>query len=439
VRRYRRWSSAASRNVRAAGKQVLASLDHEETLGLLQDGLHNLAVEVGRLVAVGLLEAEVEELCGGRYEHGHQAGVAYRHGGQRGWAMVAGQKVPLERPRVRHTDGDGEAKLVVYQQLKNPENLRGAVLRRIVHGVSARNYEQVVERTSAGFGVKRSSVSRHYVRVMADRIQAFCERRWDGVEFVAIIIDGKSFARESMIAVLGITAAGEKRMLGLRQGATENAQVCKELLESLRERGVRTDVATLFVLDGAKALRAAVKSVWGEYALVQRCQVHKKRNVQEHLAESYWPELARRLGEAYGETDYERALARLKQTATWLERINPDAAASLREGMEETLMVVRLGVNAKLRQTLSNTNVMESAFSVVEQVTGRVKRWREGDMRWRWCVAGLLHAEERFRRVDGYRHIPALVEALGRAGSPTEIDAKGKMVRSGVGTAVNFN
>jgi putative transposase len=426
VRKYRRWSSAASRNVRSAGGQLLATLDQGEVLGLLKEGLYNLTVEIGRLVAVGLLEDEAERLCGERYKHRPQERTMTRHGGQRGWAMLAGQKVPLERPRVRHTDGSGEAKLAVYQQLKNPENLRGSVLRRIVHGVSARNYERVVEETREGFGVKRSSVSRHYVRVTAERIRQFCERRWDEVRFVAIIIDGKSFARETMIAVMGITVRGEKRMLGLRQGATENAQVCKELLESLRERGVNTDVPTLFVLDGAKALRAAVKSVWGDNALVQRCQVHKKRNVKEHLAESHWPELARRLGEAYGETDYERALSLLKKTAAWMEGINPDAAASLREGMAETLTVIRLGVHAKLRQTLSNTNVMESAFSVVEQVTGRVKRWRPGDMRWRWCVAGLLHAEECFRCVDGYRHIPALVLALERTKSQAEIDGPEK-------------
>lgn len=406
---------------------MLAALDQDEVLGLLKEGLHNLAVEIGQMVAVGLLEDEVEQLCGGRYVRGPEKRVARRHGGQRGWAMVAGQKVPLERPRVRHTNGD-EAQLRVYGLLQNPDNLRGAVLRRIVHGVSARNYEPVVEKVRRGFGVKRSSVSRHCVRVMADRIREFCERRWDGVRFVAIMIDGKSFARETMIAVLGVTATGEKHILGLRQGATENAQVCKELLESLRERGVRTDVPTLFVLDGAKALRAAVESVWGRNALIQRCQIHKQRNIKEHLAKGYWPELSRRLGEAYGETDYDRALSLLKKAAVWLEGINPDAAASLREGMEETLTVVRLGVHADLRKTLDNTNVIESAFSVVEQVTGRVKRWRAGDMRWRWCVAGLLHVEQRFRRVDGYRHIQTLLVALERTVSPTEIDGVGKVV-----------
>jgi putative transposase len=427
VRKYRKWSSAASRNERSAGQKMLAELDQNEVMGLLKEGLHNLAVEIGQMVAAGLLEDEVEQLCGGRYVRGPEKRVARRHGGQRGWAMVAGQKVPLERPRVRHTNGD-EAQLRVYGLLQNPDNLRGAVLQRIVHGVSARNYEPVVEKVRRSFGVKRSSVSRHYVRVMADRIREFCERRWDGVRFVAIMIDGKSFAREMMIAVLGITATGEKHMLGLRQGATENAQVCKELLESLRERGVATNVPTLFVLDGAKALRAAVESVWGRNALIQRCQIHKQRNIREHLAKGYWPELSRRLGEAYGEKDYNRALSLLKKAAVWLEGLNPDAAASLREGMEETLTVVRLGVHANLRKTLDNTNVIESAFSVVEQVTGRVKRWRAGDMRWRWCVAGLLHVEQRFRRVDGYQHIAALLAALERAVSPTEIDGTGKVV-----------
>jgi len=428
VRRYRRWSSAASRKDRSAGRQVLAMLDHKGVLELLQEGLHNLAFEIGRLVALGLLDYEVEQLCGGRYVHGIHKQVARRHGGQRGWAMLAGQKVPLERPRARHTDGRGEAQLAVYRLLQNPDNLGAAVLRRILHGVSARNYGQVIEQVRRSFGVKRSSVSRHYVRVMADRIRGFVERRWDGVRFVAIMIDGKSFAQEMMVAVLGVTVTGEKHILGLRQGASENAQVCKELLESLRERGVRTDVPTLFVLDGAKALRAAVVSVWGGNAVIHRCQIHKQRNIKAHLAKGYWPELSRRLGEAYGETDYDRALALLKKAAVWLEGINPDAAASLREGMEETLTLVRLGVHANLRKTLASTNVIESAFSVVEQVTGRVKRWRPGAMRWRWCMAGLLHVEQHFRRVDGYRHIPALLAALERAVPPTKVDEADEVV-----------
>jgi len=416
MKRYNIWSSAASQRERAIGRQVLAALDRGDVLETLQEGLHSLAVEIGRVVAVGLLEDEVSEVCGERYGRVPAGRKASRHGGQQGWVMVDGQKVPLLRPRARCTNGSGEVRLERYRELQQPRRLRETVLRRILHGVSGRNYEQVVGQVRESFGVKRSSVSRAFVRATAERVRELCERRWDGERFAAIMIDGKSFAREMMVAVLGITADGAKQILGLRQGATENAQVCKELLEFLRERGVTTDVPTLFVLDGAKALRAAVKSVWGERALVHRCQVHKKRNIKAYLARQHWPELERRLAEAWGTENYQQALALLKQTAVWLDRINPDAAASLREGMVETVTVVRLGVHKKLRKTLASTNVIESAFSVAEQVTGRVKRWRGGDMRWRWCTAGLLHAEQHFRRVDGYRHIGALLAALDRIG-----------------------
>lgn len=427
MRRYSGWSSAASQRVRETGVRVLAGLDRGEVLRLLQEGLHNLAIELGRVVAVGLLEDEVSGVCGERYGHDPAGRRASRHGGQRGWVMVDGRKVPVERPRARCTDGSGEVRLGRYRELQQPRRLQETVLRRVLHGVSGRNYEQVVEQVRESYGVKRSSVSRAFVRSTTDRVRELCERRWDGVRFAAIVIDGKSFAREMMVAVLGITVDGAKQILGLRQGATENAQVCTELLELLRERGVATDVPTLFVLDGAKALRAAVSSVWGERALVQRCQVHKRRNVRAHLDQQYWSELERRLAEAWGEENYDRALALLKQTAAWLGRINPDAAASLREGLEETVTVVRLGVHPALRKTLASTNVIESAFSVVEQVTGRVKRWRAGDMRWRWCAAGLLHAEQHFRRVDGYRHIGALMAALERNGRTAAVDRTAKV------------
>jgi transposase-like protein len=183
-------------------------------------------------------------------------------------------------------------------------------------------------------------------------------------------------------------------------------------LEDLCSRGLDTSSPVLLVLDGAKALHAAVKRVWGDKAVIQRCQVHKKRNVQEHLPKKHWPELSRQLEAAYHETSYERALKGLKTTAQWLQRLNPDAAASLREGMEETLTVVRLDVPELLRRTLATTNPIESAFSVAENVTARVKRWRDGDMRQRWCIAGLMRAESKFRRVKGYRHMPKLLEAL---------------------------
>jgi transposase-like protein len=253
------------------------------------------------------------------------------------------------------------------------------------------------------------------------------ERRFDGVRIPVIYMDGVQYAGETMTVALGVLENGTKRVLGVRQGATENAAVCTTLIEDLQERGLDTSQPTLLVLDGSKALHAAVKRVWGRNALIQRCQVHKKRNVREHLPEKHWDELSRQLHAAYSGTDFDEALRRLKTTARWLERLNPDAAASLREGMEETLTVVRLGVPELLRRTLATTNPIESAFSVAQNVTRRVKRWREGDMRQRWCVAGLLRAESKFRRVKGYRHMSELLKALDRLVLGKGLDEKRKI------------
>ena len=183
-------------------------------------------------------------------------------------------------------------------------------------------------------------------------------------------------------------------------------------MEDLRERGLDTTKPTLLVLDGAKALHAAVKRVWGKNAVIQRCQVHKTRNIKAHVPEKHWPEVEQRLSAAYHETDYETAKRSLEETATWLKRVNPDAAASLREGLEETLTVIRLSVPDALRRSLATTNPIESALSVTRRVTTRVTRWRDGDMRRRWCVAGLLRAETKFRRLKGHRGMPILLKAL---------------------------
>jgi transposase-like protein len=246
----------------------------------------------------------------------------------------------------------------------------------------------------------------------------------DTDRFVGVFIDGKEYAGETMVVALGITEKGEKRILGLRQGGTENAEVVTSLLEDLRERGLDASRPMLFVLDGAKALAAAVKRTFGKHAIIQRCQVHKARNVKAHLADKHHQQLATQLSAAYGEKSYERALAGLKTTAAWLGRLSPAAAASLREGMEETLTVVKLGLPDLLRRTLATTNPVESALSVAAKVTARVKRWRDGDMRQRWCTAGLIRAEEGFRRVRGYKHMRLLVEALEEMHQPIDEQKK---------------
>jgi len=377
----------------------------------MQDSLEALALELGLLVAAGLLEDEVTRLCGRRYERRPDR-TCTRYGHQRGTATLAGQKIALGRPRVRRTDGSGEVALETYARLQAPDAMPRAVLRHMVRGVSTRDYEQVIDMARDGFGVAKSSVSRDFVRASAAEVRALAERRFDGEHFPAIMIDGVEYAGETMIVALGISADGTKRVLGPRQGATENAAVCVALLEDLQARGLDTSRPVLLVLDGARALHAAAKRVWGSNAVIQRRQVHKTRNVKAHVPEKHHAELDRRLSEAYQETSYETAETSLEATARWLERINPDAAASLREGLEETLTVVRLGLAGALRRTLATTNPIESALSVTRRVTARVTRWRDGDMRRRWCVAGLLRAESKFRRIKGHRAMPLLIKAL---------------------------
>jgi putative transposase len=406
--------------------EVQLVLDREELVAMMQDSLTDFATEMGLKVASLLLEDEVNQRCGWRYERVPER-IVTRYGHQRGVAVVAGQKLPIPRPRMRYTRQCGEADLETYARLQSPDAMPKAVLKRLVRGVSCRDYEGVVDLAREGFGVQKSSVSRSFVKASADEVRQLSERRFDGVRIPAIYLDAVVYAGETMTVALGVLENGAKRVLGVRQGATENAAVCTALLEDLQGRGLDTSQPTLLVLDGSKALHAAVKRVWGHNALIQRCQVHKKRNVREHLPEKHWDELSRQLHAAYNETDYDEALRRLKTTARWLERLNPDAAASLREGLEETLTVVRLRVPELLRRTLATTNPIESAFSVAQNVTRRVKRWREGDMRQRWCVAGLLRAEGKFHRVKGYRHMPRLLKALDRLVLGTGLDENRKI------------
>ena len=409
----------------AQAREVQLPLDVESLLELTREALSSFAVEMGLKVAQCLLADEVTERCGQRHERQADRS-ATRFGQQRGFITIAGQKVSIDKPRVRYTDGRGEAELERYQLLQSPEALPQAALDHLVNGVSTRRYERVVQLARAGFGVKKSSVSRGFVRATAAQVAQLAERRFDDERFAVIFIDAQPYAGEMMVAALGITAAGEKRLLGLRQGATENATVVTSLLEELRERGVKTNEPTLFVLDGAKALHAAVLRVWGKFAVVQRCQVHKRRNVAAHLPEKHHDELHARLHAAYQEKNATQARTLLLATVKWLRLISPAAVASLEEGLDETLTVARLGVPELLRKTLATTNPIESAFSVAESVTRRVKRWRDGDMRQRWCVAGLLDAERRFNRIKGHKHMPQLISALDRLTQTTSLDATRK-------------
>ncbi len=409
-RAYQKRSRGRSRAGSTLKEGIQLMLDPVELIRQLQESVHTIGVEIGRLVASKLLEDEVQQICGEPYERG-AARTASRHGRQRGWISISGQKVPIEKPRVR---ADGELVLDRYALMQRKEAMPEAALQRMVRGVSTRDYAGVIDSARESFGIRRSSVSRAFIEASRTEVEELMTCRFDGVHFPAIFIDGVEYADSTMVVALGLTEDGQKRILGFREGASENAEVCKSLIDDLCERGLCREQATLLVLDGSKALRKAVLAAWGRYAIIQRCQLHKKRNIQAHVPDRHWDEIRRRLNDAYNETDYGRALKILKNTAALLDRISPDAAASLREGMEETLTLIRLGVPRELLVHLASTNIIESALSTSRKVARNVKRWRTGDMRRRWCAAGLLVAQSKFRRVKGHKLMKRFVEILDR-------------------------
>ena len=292
------------------------------------------------------------------------------------------------------------------------EPLTETVWEKLMLGLSTRKYGQAVREFTEAYGLEKSAVSEHFIEASRAKLQEMMERPLDKMRLCAVLIDATPFAGQQMVAALGIGEDGRKTILGIRQGATENATVIGELLGDLVERGLDFTEPRLYILDGGKALTAAVKKHAGESAAIQRCQVHKRRNVLDHLTDEQKPGVARKLNAAYALEDYAEAKQALNLLHRELMDLNPSAARSLGEGMEETLTVHRLHLPMQLRKTMASTNVIESAFSIVEQVCRNVKRWHGGDQRERWVGSGLLVAEKQFRRVQGYKQIPILLREL---------------------------
>ena len=334
-----------------------------------------------------------------------------RWGQQRGYVVFAGQKVAVERPRVRARKGP-EVALDSYTRLQHDGRRQRAVREGIVAGLTSRSYHRAVQSVLDGYGIEKSSVSREFVAASAAQLKQLCEKKLGDLDLVTLLIDGIHLGKQVLVVALGIETSGEKHVLGLWQGATENTTVVKELLEDLVARGLNPERRYLFVIDGAKALRAAIERVFGDRAEVQRCQIHKRRNVKDHLPKQAQGDTDRRIRNAYALTSYAEAKAELEKIFRQLERVNPSAARSLEEGLEETLTVHRLNVGALLRRTLASTNPIESCLSTVERVAHNVKRWRGGDQPLRWTATGLLEAEKKFRRVKGYRELEALCHRL---------------------------
>jgi transposase-like protein len=377
---------------------------------MLQEGVGHLMREAGLLLMMGVMEEEIRHVVGERSvpNAGRQAN---RWGKEQGYCVVDGQKVPIQRTRVRDKD-NREVKLGSYELFQRSGPLEAAVWDKMMRGLSTRNYGPVVKDFASAYGVEKSTVSENFIEASREKLKELMERRLEKLNLCAVLIDGTPFKDRQMIAALGIGCDGKKTVLGLREGATENTAVVSELLSDLVERGLDFSTPRLYILDGGKALHAAVKRHAGESAFIQRCQVHKKRNVIDHLPQDHKADVKRKLQNAYAMAEYSDAKRALDRLHRELMDINPSAARSLEEGMEETLTVHRLRVPEQLRRTLSSTNVIESAFSIVETVCRNVKRWRDGDHIERWIASGLLVAERQFRKVIGHREIPMFVSSM---------------------------
>jgi len=373
-------------------------------------------IPLGLKAVAEVLEDEVTALAGARYQRpGRRPGYA-RWSAQQGWVCLGGQKLPVRVPRVRDRWANREVPLQTYRRLQEPQGMDEGLLRRVLVGLSCGRYGECAESVPEAFGLSRSSVSRRFIQASARKLKSLMERDLSTLDVVALFLDGKSLTEDAIVVAVGVTLEGKKVILGFVQTATENERVLKEFLQSLVERGLRTEAGLLCVMDGSKGLRAAVRAVWGDRIAIQRCQWHKRENVVGYLPKARQPEVRRQLQAAYRQPTYEAAKARLGQIRSSLYRENPSAAASLDEGLEETLTLHRLGMARSLGQSFTTTNVLESINAQLGRLIRNVTRWHNGIQKHRWIASALLEIEPRLRKVKGYRALPQLQAALQREG-----------------------
>ena len=406
MRKYKRQNEQAKQKAENITRLALeAHLPMEELIAGVRGDIEGFAAQLGLAIIQRVMEAEIDRKVG---PWGEQNG--HRHGHQPGFVVYGGSKVRLERPRVRSQEAK-EVALNSYRAFQKNGKMQQAVARQVTRQCSTRDYEGAIEGCLQGYGIKRSSVSRHWKAATAKELEQLMQRPVPK-DLLALMIDSKFFGGDCLVAAVGVDLQGQKHVLGLWHGATENSTVVKGLLEDLVSRGLESERKLLIVIDGAKALRKAVQMVLGDQAIVQRCRIHKLRNVLDQLPEEKKAQTGWRLRAAWARKDVKIAEKELRQTAKWLEPSWPMAAASLLEGLEETLTVQRLNIQHTLCRTLSNTNLIENCFAQVAYKTGRVRRWEGPRMILRWTAAALLHAEKNFRRIRGCEQLPDLEKAL---------------------------
>ncbi len=378
---------------------------------LLRQGVSQLLHEAEKRLLLMIMDDEVAWLTGDRHA-GRRDRELRRWGRVRGSVVVHGQKLPIRRPRVRGQRG--EMKMGSYELFRQEEAMQRQVWDRIMRGLTMSGYGPAVRECSAALGVQKSAMSERFIQASAKRVQELLPRDLNNTRLCALMLDGVEFRGEHMLVALGIDRLGHKMVLGLHQGASENQEVCDALLAGLSERGLDFQQPMLAVVDGSKALRVALRKYSGDGGFVQRCQLHKRRNVCGHFVDEKAAPWDRKPAQAYELPDYGSAKKSLERIQRELREVNPSAARSLAEGLEETLTLHRLNAPPELRRMLRSTNPIESAFSIVRVACRNVKRWRPGDHLERWVGSGLVVAERQFRRIVGYRALPGLIAVLDR-------------------------
>ena len=386
-----------------------------EVIVALKDGLRELVVSSGMQVLEALLEDDREKLCGPRKKQQLER-EAYRYGYDQGQLVMGGRKVSVAKPRVRRVAGS-EVTLPTWEAFRGTDPLNERVVEQMLTGVSTRNYERSLEpldRERRAIGVRKSSVSRRFIHATSQKVSSFLNRSLEELDLPVIMIDGLHVGEEVVIGVVGIDANGNKHVLGLCQGPSESDRVCRGLLANLIDRGLVVDRARLFVIDGSAGLRKAIRHTFGPWALIQRCQIHKMRNVLEHLPERKREWARAKMRKAWEAASTDKAKSILEGLARSLGD-HPSAAASVREGLEETLTLIKLGVTGALYRSLRTTNPIENLQGTIRHLTRNVRRWRNGSMIVRWVASALMEAEDRFRRIKGVSDIPRFLKALDRA------------------------
>jgi putative transposase len=393
---------------------------------LVRGDLLALVHQLGLQAFAAMLEAERTKLCGPRYKH-DGARTATRAGWTQGELALGGRRIGVRRPRVADRQGK-EVPLETWTELSSSDPLDMRAFEQMAIGVATRKYARSLDAMPEEVetrGVSKSAVSRRFVALTAKKLAEWLARPIADLDIWAVFIDGIHFGEHVVLCALGVDASGGKHVLGLWEGATENEVACKAMMENLVERGLQSNRSRLFIIDGSKALRAAIRSLFGRRALVQRCQVHKVRNVLGHLPNERHNEVRAAIREAYKCTKIDTAKRLLNNLARTLQRKHPSAAASLREGLDETLTVMGLGLGASLTRTLATTNPIENLNGLIRTTTRRVKRWDDGTMVLRWALVGVLEAQRGFRRLRGYKDMNLLVahlKQLGESAPQTAVD-----------------